>query len=56
MFKRKKMSDNPEVKAAMKERDDLLGEVEKAVAKVDRVVDELLDEYEQANGVQKEGD
>lgn len=52
MLKRKKKptSDNPEVQEAMKERDALMADVVGAVKKVDRLQDELLEEYRQANG------
>lgn len=52
MFSRKKKtSDNPEVREAMEARDALMDEVRGAVEKVDRLQDELLDEYRAANGV-----
>lgn len=54
--KNKKASDNPEVQAAIDERDALLAQVPVAVAKVDRLKDELLEEYRQANGLPREGD
>lgn len=49
MSKRKKTrSDNPQVQEAMDQRDALLSDVADAVDKVDRLQDELLEEYEQA--------
>lgn len=53
--KKKKTSDNPEVQAAMDARDALLAEVKSAVRKVDRLQDELLDEYAAANGIEEGG-
>jgi hypothetical protein len=52
--KRKPTSDNPEVQEAMDRRDSLLDDVASAVAEVDRLQDELLKEYMQANGIEEE--
>lgn len=45
---KKTRSENPEVQAAMDTRDELLADVDAAVAEVDRLQDELLREYMQA--------
>jgi uncharacterized coiled-coil DUF342 family protein len=48
MLRKKRMSHNPEIQEAMKERDALMDKVKQAVGKVDRLQDELLDEYVEA--------
>lgn len=53
--KKKETSDNPEVLAAMKVRDELLEAVGRAVKVVDRLQNELIAEYEETEALRREG-